>query len=97
MIPLAGLPYPRSKLASTCHCGIPLFWDSDEQAWLCPGRFNGSHTEEKDREHKRKLLELQQTRAKAGSIGGNSRAATLTPAQRRDIAKRAANTRWRKS
>ena len=35
--------------------------------------------------------------AKGGKIGGKSRAAKLTPAERAEIAKIAATTRWKKS
>lgn len=36
-------------------------------------------------------------RAKGGKVGGISRAASLTSEERRDIAKRAANARWKRS
>lgn len=39
----------------------------------------------------------QETGREGGLKGGKSRAAKLTPEQRSEIAKKAANTRWRKA
>jgi hypothetical protein len=46
---------------------------------------------------KRKMLASKQTVAEMASAGGRARAAKLTPERRKQIAREAANARWKKS
>jgi hypothetical protein len=78
----------------TCYCGLPFFFDSDEDRFLCPARFDGEHT---DLHVQAALLALNERHAEAkvrGTKGGTARANSLSQARRTEIARKAARTRW---
>lgn len=82
---------------SLCHCGNSLYWDASTSQFLCPSRFDGTHTKEKEQEYLKKLNEKQESARSRGSAGGLKRAQTLSAEERSAIASKAAQTRWSSS
>lgn len=72
-------------------CKQELFWDDEIGVYLCRARFDGLHETESERQER-----ILAAKHRAASLGGQARAAKLSPAQRSAISSNAVKTRWEK-
>ena len=82
--------------APICYCGLSLFWDHDAERYLCPARYDGTHTAQLENAQNERLARKHTAATSNGSRGGTQRAANLSSEQRSTIARTAARARWSK-